>query len=291
MTSIFLGFVYCVFLHQTLPSTLQSPVAVPAVSLEEPAWPHQLNQTLDTTKLKAQQIHIDSVFAQTRDLKAVVDFCVIEMQIGSLETGVSILEGLVPQLPGYAPLHAALCYGYERLGKFKKALASAKIYYKLQPNGCENTGGLHIKTLEILANPLGRPENILATNIHIPLAQFKAHHVRPETIAKYQETRIKLFTFLALRAPIFPKPNATMAQLMIDEGDYHYLTSHNDVAEAWYREALAWDASKQELIQDRMQQLNQEKWFRQPWFIWGLCAVVLGFGFIFFKRSKLRRAN
>jgi hypothetical protein len=291
MMSIFLSFVYCVFLHQALPATLQSPSPVPSTSLEESVWPYQLNQTLDTAKLKSQQIYIDSVFAQTRDLKYVVDFCLIEMQIGSVETGVSILEGLVPQLPGYAPLHSALCYGYERLGKFKKALASARIYYRLQPNGCQNTRSLHLKTLEILANPLGRPENILATNIHIPLADFKAHYIRPENVGRYEDMRMQIFTFLALRMAVFPKPNAVIAQLMIDEGDYHYLTSRNDAAEAWYREALSWDSAQQEIIQDRLQQLKQEKWYRQPWFLWIFGAMVLGFGLLFFRRSKLRKAR
>lgn len=286
--SIFLGFIYCVFLHQELPASLQSPTPPPTVSPSEAFWPNQLPHALDTQLLKAQQVHIDSVFAKTRDLKAVVDFCLIEMQIGSVETGVSILEGLVPQLPGYAPLHLALTYGYERLGKFKKALASASIYYKLQPNGCNNTKKWHLKTLEILANPLGRPENIVATNIHITLAEFKAHHVRPESLSKYEEVRHQLFQFLALRTAQFPKPNPAIAQLMVDLGDYHYLTSRNEAAEAWYSEALLWNSDLKEQVTDRLEQLNQEKWYRSTWFIWGMAGLALAAVLLFMGRTKLK---
>lgn len=275
MNRLLLGIPLCIFLHAERPAGYLNVAQPVEVDVQADFLPEQIAFDVDTAALIAARDSFDQLFASTRQLEYAIDFCWIEMHIGSAETAMRVLEQLAPRMPGDASLQLALSFAYEKTGRFQKAMQATQKFYRLKPKACDNTSRFHLKTMEVLANPLGKPENILNLKITVPIDEYRNTRVNDQNLHQYENSRRELFRFLNQFAPFHIKPNKYVAWLYLDLGDLHYLTFREEAAVKWYRAAMEWDPELKEVVNERINIVGKNRWLSNPWIIYGVPGLIL----------------
>jgi len=276
MIFIFIAWLQCISIPVNGPLELPIPQSK---EVKESYLPSDLRLKVDSLAWKSWQEELENSYVETEDISFRISWAAVELLIGDAGLALMVLEPLQITYPANHDVQLLLSIAYEKTGRYRKALASAERFYKLKPNGCARTSKLHIKWLKIASDPLAGPEKIINMRADDYLEDYRRTQANPKNLEGWDGAKSDIWNFLRQRSVLFQQPHPYMARLMVDMGDYHYLTGDGEGAGRWYQEALAWNSELSTLIDSRNALLKKSKIGLITWLVIGgvigLIAVVV----------------
>jgi tetratricopeptide (TPR) repeat protein len=234
--------------------------------------PSKLPAAIDTTAWRSWQSELENLYVETQEIDYRIAWASVELLTGDPGLALLVLEPLQAAYPARTDVHLLLSVAYEKTGRHKKALASAERFYKLRPGGCAQTSKLHMSWLKVAADPLVGPEKILNTRVDVYLEDYRKTKATPANIKQWEIRKADIWNLLHQRIVLFSKPDVYMGQVMLDMGDYHYLTGEENTAALWYEEALSWNPNLKDKVDERFTILSKNMRGLKVWL--GIGAIV-----------------
>lgn len=204
------------------------------------------NQAFDKKVIESQLKDLNADFKRTKkiDFKLLSDYGLHLVQAGKVKEALIIFEKLAELHPNEYSIIANLGTTYELSGQNEKALEYIKKGIEINPNSHNGSEWIHVKILEA---KIALEKDVAYLEKHSVL------NLSPQQ-KKSQKVFDQLYIQLQERFPFSPKePNAIMADLFVELGDFYLENISFEHAKAFYQIAKIYYKSDRKDIDERIE--------------------------------------